>query len=169
MKAIALIIALALAALNVGCNSFKDDELDANKNLVRRFTDISNAKDWDQLSEIVAVDFKRHSAATAGQPVRSLDEFVDLQKSFLATFPDQHVQLDNIIAEGDFVAIRAIYTGTQMGPMGDVPATGKSVDGPFIAIFRIESGKLAELWVEWDNVSMLTQLGLFPPAPPAPE
>jgi ketosteroid isomerase-like protein len=39
------------------------------------------------------------------------------------------------------------------------------VDGPFIAFFRIDSGKIAELWVEWDNVAMLTQLGLSPPIP----
>jgi ketosteroid isomerase-like protein len=39
------------------------------------------------------------------------------------------------------------------------------VDGPFIAFFRIESGKIAELWVEWDNVAMLTQLGLSQPKP----
>jgi ketosteroid isomerase-like protein len=71
-----------------------------------------------------------------------------------------------MIAEGDFVAIRAAYLGTQTGPMGNLPATGKSVDGPFIAFFRIDSGKIAELWVEWDNVAMLTQLGLSPPMLP---
>jgi predicted ester cyclase len=81
-------------------------------------------------------------------------------------FPDQQVRLDNMIAEGDFVAIRAAYLGTQTGPMDNLPATGKSVDGPFIAFFRIDSGKIAELWVEWDNVAMLTQLGLLPPMLP---
>jgi predicted ester cyclase len=46
--------------------------------------------------------------------------------------------------------------------MGDFPATGNRVESKFLAIFRIEEGKIAELWVEWDNVAMLTQLGLFP-------
>ena len=36
-----------------------------------------------------------------------------------------------------------------------------------VAMFRIDSGRIAELWVEWDNVAMLSQLGLFPPSPPA--
>jgi steroid delta-isomerase-like uncharacterized protein len=158
--------AVVLMILSVGCQPDHANDLEANKNLVRRFIEISNATEWDRLNEIVVPDFQRHSTATAGPPVRSLEAFVALQESFLATFPDQRVRLDNIIAEGDYVAIRAAYLGTQSGPMGDLPATGKSVDGPFIAFFRIDSGKIAELWVEWDNVAMLNQLGLLPPVPP---
>ena len=145
-----------------GCAPAPDDELVKNKEVVKRFIEISNDADWEQLADVVAADFKRHSAATAGEPVRSLAEFVTLQQGFMTTFPDQHVRLDHMIAEGDHVAIRATYTGTQSGPMGAFPASGNTVDGPFIAFFRIESGKIAELWVEWDNVDILTQLGLPP-------
>lgn len=160
---------LALVVFCAGCEPRQDSTLETNKNLVRQFTEISNAAEWDRLGEIIAPDLRRHSAATAGPPVRSLEEFIALQKSFLETFPDQRVNLDAVIAEGDYVAVRATYTGTQTGPMGELPATGKPVDGPFIAFFRIESGKIAELWVEWDNVAMLSQLGLFPPPSPLTE
>jgi len=163
MSKLTFITVFALMVLSAGCESQHDNDLDANKNIVRRFVEISNAAEWDRLDEIVAPDFQRHSTATAGPPVRSLDAFVSLQESFLSAFPDQQVRLDNMIAEGDFVAIQAAYLGTQTGPMGDLPATGKSVDGPFIAFFRIDSGVIAELWVEWDNVAMLNQLGLPPP------
>ena len=156
-------------ALLVACTQSAGDELARNKDVVKRFIEISNEADWDQLEDVVSVNFKRHSAATAGEPVRSLEEFIALQQGFMTTFPDQHVRLDQIIAEGDYVAIRATYTGTQSGPMGDFPATGNKVDGPFIAFFRIESGKIAELWVEWDNIDMLTQLGVFPPPEPNSE
>ena len=64
------------------------------------------------------------------------------------------------------MAILGVYSGTNTGPMGDIPATGKSAESPFLGIFRIESGLIAELWVEWDNLAMLTQLGLYPPPPP---
>jgi predicted ester cyclase len=50
--------------------------------------------------------------------------------------------------------------------MGEIPATGRSVASTFLSFFRIESGRIAELWVEWDNVVMLAQLGLYPPPPP---
>ena len=98
-----------------------------------------------------------------GPPVTSREEFIRLQESFLVSFPDQRVTVEQLIAEGDYVAVRATYTGTQTGPMGEFPATGRKVEAPFLAIFRIEAGQVAELWVEWDNLAMLTQLGLFPP------
>jgi len=154
---------MATIVLLASCTPSPDAELAQNKEVVKRFIEISNDANWDRLADVVADDFRRHSAATAGEPVRSLEEFIALQQGFMATFPDQHVRLDHMIAEGDHVAIRATYTGTQSGPMGDFPASGNKVDGPFIAFFRIESGKIAELWVEWDNIDMLTQLGIFPP------
>jgi steroid delta-isomerase-like uncharacterized protein len=160
---------VAILFLLAACAPNTNTDLNVNKEVVKRFIDISNSANWAQLAEVVSDDFQRHSAATAGEPVTSLAEFIALQKGFMTTFPDQHVRLDHMIAEGNHVAIRAMYTGTQSGPMGELPASGKSVEGPFIAFFRIESGKIAELWVEWDNVVMLTQLGVFPPSAPANE
>jgi len=86
-----------------------------------------------------------------------------LQKSFITSLPDQKVTTKILIAEGDKVAAYAIYSGTLSGPMGEFPATGKSTELNFITIFRIEEGRIAEIWVEWDNLTMLGQLGLFPP------
>ena len=96
----------------------------------------------------------------------SREQFIQLQESFLVGFPDQRVIMHDMVAEGDRVAIRATYAATHSGPMGDTPATGKRVESPFLAMFRIESGRIAELWVEWDNAAMLTQLGLSPQSPP---
>ena len=156
-------VLIAAATVLTVCASNVEAEVSRNKEIVERFIEISNEANWAQLEEVVAHDLKRHSAATAGEPVKSLAQFIALQEGFMTTFPDQHVKLDHMIAEGDHVAIRATYTGIQRGPRGDFPATGKTVSGPFIAFFRIESGKIAEIWVEWDNVVMLSQLGAFPP------
>jgi len=154
---------LAALLLAVSCTPSSSARLEANKDLILRFTEATNAADWEALGEIVAADFKRHSAATMGPPVTSREEFIRLQESFLVSFPDQRVTVEQLIAEGDYVAVRATYTGTQTGPMGEFPATGRKVEAPFLAIFRIEAGQVAELWVEWDSLAMLTQLGLFPP------
>ena len=155
-----------LLLVAVGCAPSPTAQLEANKDLVRQFTEATNAADWEALAEIVAEDFTRHSAASAGPPVTSRDEFTQLQDSFLVSFPDQHVTIQQLIAEGDQVAVQATYTGTHTGPMGEFPATGEAVESPFLAIFRIEAGRIAELWVEWDNLAMLTQLGVFPPPCP---
>lgn len=139
----------------------------ANKELVRSFTTATNAADWDALAEIVAEDFVRHSAATQGPAVNSRQAFIELQRGFLKSFPDQHVTLHRVIAEGDYVAVLATYSGTQLGPLGDMPATGRFLESPFLAMFRIDAGRIAELWVEWDNLAMLGQLGLLPTPPGA--
>ncbi len=167
MRTRPMVPAIAVLLMAVGCATSPSGDLDANKDLVREFTETANGADWDGLAEIVAVDFTRHSAATAGPPVTSRDELVELQKILLGSLPDQHVALQQLVAEGDLVAALTTYSGTQTGPMGARPATGKKVQAPFLALFRIESGRSAELWVEWDNVAMLTQLGLFSSAPPA--
>lgn len=165
MRPMTLTALLVASPLTLNCGGSPSAHLEANKDLVHRFTAATNAADWDALAEIVAEDFVRHSAATTGPPVTSRDAFVQLQEAFLVSFPDQHVTMERLIAEGDYVAARAVYTGTQTGPMGEFPATGRRVEAPFMGMFRIEAGKIAELWVEWDNLAMLTQLGLFPPPP----
>lgn len=155
-----------LAATAVGCAPSPTAQLEANKDLVRRFTEALNAANWDALDELVTEDFSRHSQATAGPQVNSREKFIQLQESFLVSFPDQRVTIQKLIAEGDEVAALATYAGTHTGPMGEFPVTGRSVESTFLAFFRIDAGRVAELWVEWDNVAMLTQLGLFPPPPP---
>lgn len=165
MRPIRLSGTLAALVLAVSCTPSSSTRREANKDLVLRFTEATNEADWEALAEIVTADFTRHSAATAGPPVTSREEFIQLQESFLVSIPDQQVTGQQLIAEGDYVAARFTYTGTQTGPMGEFPATGRRVEAPFLAIFRIEAGQVAELWVEWDNLAMLTQLGLFPPPP----
>jgi steroid delta-isomerase-like uncharacterized protein len=162
-----LIIPLILATLVVACGPSPSERLEANKDLVNRFSAAINTADWDALDELLTEDFRRHSQATPDVQVNSREEFKQLQKSFLASIPDQKITGEMLIAEGDKVAAYATYSGTQTGPMGEFPATGKSVESKFLCIFRIEEGRIAELWVEWDNLAMLSQLGLFPP-PAAP-
>ena len=158
-----LIITLILATLVVACGPSTSKRLEANKNLVHRFTASINAADWDAFDELLTTDFRRHSQATPDVQVNSSEEFKKLQESFLVSMPDQQITIEMLIAEGDKVAAYATYSGTLTGPMGEFPATGKSVDSKFMSIFRIEKGRIAELWVEWDNLAMLTKLGLFPP------
>ncbi len=154
--------------LTAACAQPTPKRLEANKDLVRRFAEATNAANWDALGGVVAETFTRHSAATPGPPVRSRGDFIRLQESFLVSFPDQRVTIERLVAEGDYVAALATYSGTQTGPMDQFPATDKRVEAPFLSLFRIEDGLIAELWVEWDNLAMLSQLGLFPP-PAAPD
>jgi steroid delta-isomerase-like uncharacterized protein len=158
---LALII---LSILSFACSNSNEEHLVKNKELVKKFTALLNNKQFDTFSSIVKADFKRHSQATAEMPeLNSLDEFIQLQKGFLSSFSDQKVTIKKLIAENDYVAAYATYSGTNDGPMPPFPATNKYSELNFTGIFRIEEGKIAEMWVEWDNLAFLKKLGLFPP------
>lgn len=145
------------------CCPDNTEQLNANKALIKEFLEATNTADWAAFDSLLIDDFTRHCQATPGAVIETREAFVKLQEGFLASTPDQKIIMDFMLAEGDMVAAYATYTGTQTGPLGDLPATGKSVVSNFITIFRIQNGQIAELWVEWDNLSMLTQLGHFPP------
>jgi steroid delta-isomerase-like uncharacterized protein len=139
------------------------DESSENKEVVLTMAEAINERDFDALDALVAQDVRRHSAATPEVKVENLEQFKSFLEQDLATCPDARQTVNMILAEGDMVAVHATYVGTQSGPMGPFPPTGKRVEIPFIGILRLENGKVAEIWVEWDNLSALTQLGHFPP------
>lgn len=130
-----------------------------NKSLIRTFVSAINAKDWTQLRALLSTDFVRHSTA-AGEPgVKSADQLVSFLQAEFVTFPDALEVLLDLVAEGDKVAARHEFHGTQLGPMGALPATGKVLRASYIAVYRIEDHRIAEAWAEWDNLAGLRQLG----------
>ena len=122
-----------------------------------------NARNLDALDEFIAPDVVRHSAATAGVVVTNLSEFKAFLETDFATVSDSVQKIDVIFGGGEYVAVRARYIGTQDGPMGPFPASGKKLELPYNGILRFENSKIVEIWVEWDNLFALTQLGHYPP------
>ena len=135
-----------------------------NVRIVTAMIEAVNDRDLDGLDDIVAQDVVRHSAATPEIVVTNIDEFREFLAADISTMPDSVQEIDIIFASGEYVAIRARLIGTQTGPMGPFPASGNQMELPFMGILRIEDSKVAEIWVEWDNLSALAQLGHFPPA-----
>ena len=134
-----------------------------NKAIFHRFIEAVNRGDEDALDALIQPGFVRHSQATAPLTIESLEAFKVFLRQDRTTFPDLHMEKGLVIAEGDKVAAYMTLRGTQEGPVGPFPATGKPVSVPFLAMLRFEAGKIAEMWVEWDNLKMLKQLGHFPP------
>lgn len=160
-------VALATAACAAGETSSQALE-ERNEQVVLTMMDAVNARDLDALDTIVAPNMVRHSAATADVVVRSLDDFKAFLQADFAMVPDSRMTVNRIFAGDDMVAVHATYAGTQEGPMGPFPASGKRMELPFIGMLRIADGKIAEMWVEWDNLNALMQLGHFPPPGMAP-
>jgi len=133
-----------------------------NKAVARRFGEAMNARRFDLLDELVAPGFIRHCQATPEVTVRSLDQFKDFLRHDAAVFPDSRQTLQHMLAEGDLVAVWTTYEGTQKGQMGPFPPSGKTMRVDFSAVLRVENGKIAEMWVTWDNMTILAQLGHLP-------
>ena len=133
------------------------------KQLVQRFLTAGNARDQDELRRILAPDFRRHCPATPDVVVRSADDFLAFLEADAATFPDSRVEVQTLVAEDDLVAFRATYSGTQHGPMGPFPPSGRPVRAEFAGAFRVAHGHIADLRVTWDNLDVLAQLGHVTP------
>ena len=136
--------------------------LEANKELVRAFAEAGNNNDLDAFDRLLAPDFVRHCEATPEISVTDPEGFKEFYRETAKTFPDQRMTLDALVAEGDRVAFWGTFSGTQEGPMGPFPPTGERMVSQIGGMFRIESGQIAELWVTWDNLAGMMQLGLLP-------
>lgn len=105
----------------------------------------------------------RHSDAAGEPAICNRDQLKEFLRRELETFPDAFERIEDMLAEGDKVAVRQRFQGTQQGWMGAYPPTGKTVTANYIAIYRIQHDQIVEAWVEWDNLTGLRQLGHFNP------
>jgi predicted ester cyclase len=82
--------------------------------------------------------------------------------AMLAAFPDMHVRLEDVFAEGNKLVTRWSAGGTHQGDMMGVSPTGKQISIGGIAIDRFENGQSVEHWEVFDQVGLMQQLGVIP-------
>ena len=90
-------------------------------------------------------------------------EVKEYVKGFRAAFPDVCVTAENMVAEGDYVADRTSITGTHRGDFSGIAPTGKHVTIMCNAFNRFAGGKQVEVWMEFDTLGLMQQLGVIPP------
>jgi predicted ester cyclase len=96
-----------------------------------------------------------------GSPVEDLDlaGFKQMVVGLLAAFPDLHFTIEDQLVAGDKVAFRWAATGTNTGPFGAAPPTGRPIRVEGLILDRVVDGRVAERWEQWDQPAMLRQLG----------
>ncbi len=132
----------------------------ANKEIVNEFIEATNLRDWDRVLELTHSDFIRHSSSFPHEII-SNSALIEFHKRELDTFPDLREETLIIIEEGELVAARIHFSGTQYGKLGDYPPTGKKLDAYFNCFFRVVDMRIKETWVEYDNLNGLIQLGHY--------
>ena len=133
---------------------------DANKASIRRvFEEGLNSRRLQVLDEIIAPTYVNH---TFPAPAPGLEGFKQVVAMFTTAFPDMHITIEDVIADGDKVVTRGFFTGTHRGAFMNIPATGKSVTAHYIDIWQFAGGKAVENWVQMDLLGLMRQLGAIP-------
>jgi steroid delta-isomerase-like uncharacterized protein len=110
----------------------------------------------DAVGEFVHDDVVAHESDA---DIRGIEAFMQYAAPYLAAFSDLSVTIEDIIAEGDRVAVRWIDRGTHTVATDEFgPPTGKRVEFEGVTLYRFTDGKVAELWDFMDSLGLTRQL-----------
>lgn len=133
-----------------------------NKALNRRFVEeVINQGNIEAIDELLDPGVVDH-AAPPGFPTgrEGAKQFFAMMRS---AFPDLHLTIEDMIAEGDKVVMRSTWSGTHQGEFMGIPATGKRVTVSAIDISRVADGRMVEHWEQFDALGLMQQLGVVLP------
>jgi steroid delta-isomerase-like uncharacterized protein len=141
------------------------DVSERNRTVVRRwFEEVWNQGSEAAIDELFATEGLAHGLGDSELDVRGPSEFKPFVATIRGSFPDIHFQLQDLVSEGDRVAIRMTFSGTHKGPGLGVPPTGRRVSVQGIIIVRIVDGQIVEGWNSYDQLGLLRQIGALPGA-----
>jgi predicted ester cyclase len=125
------------------------------------FEDIFTRGDLSAVDDIVAADFVAHGPGDHPGS-HGVEAFKDWLRWYRATFTDPAWTVHDVIVAGDKIVARYSGKTTYRGGLLDIPSTNQRVTESGILIYRIEDGKVKELWSEMSDLQVMQQLGAFP-------
>lgn len=127
----------------------------------RIWNEVWNRGELDACDEILAGDY---TGVIPGQPepIRGPEAFKQMVAAYRAGFPDVHLTVDDVFADGDRVAVRWVSRGTHLGSLMGIPPTGRHIEVMGISLFQVVDGKVASEWEGFDTMGMMRQLDLLP-------
>lgn len=133
-----------------------------HKEVIRRlFAGVWNGENPDVADQLVSSEYLIHDRKIA-EELRGPELYRTLASMSREGFPDMSITIEDIIEEGDSVAVRWTMTGTHEGPVFGMNPTGKQVEYKAIEFNRFEDGKLAETWTQADTLSLMEQIDAVP-------
>ncbi len=142
-------------------NAFTEKEA---KVFMDRYMETMNRADLDLVDEIIAPEFVLRSPFFP-EPIEGIEGYKALVTNTSNTFSDLNATIEEVIVKGDKVWGRFSMEGTNTGPLGELPATGKKFHITGLAITRVVNGKIVEDETFWNVLELYQQLGftLTPP------
>jgi predicted ester cyclase len=134
------------------------------KDVVRAVEVAWDGQDLDALDQYFAPEFDNSTSAVPGLPP-GLAGAKMAHQGAMQSFPDRKVNIEEIVGDGDTVAIRTRVTGTNDGgfPLFNVPANGAKIDFPAVSIYRLRDAKIVGHWGLNDALTLMMQLGAIQP------
>jgi steroid delta-isomerase-like uncharacterized protein len=134
-----------------------NDVTHRNKEAIRKLYEVCvNQGKSDLVPELVAADYVGQSGE------KGPSGFGRNLEGLKGGFPDIHFTVEDLVAEGDRVAVRWSWTGTQTGQFREIPPSHKRVSDTGMAFYRMREGKIFRARVETDRLGVLQQLGVAP-------
>jgi steroid delta-isomerase-like uncharacterized protein len=121
--------------------------MQSNREIVLRYIDELNRRNTSVIDELVAEEFRNK-----------------VRQGFIRNtiaFPDYFVEVEQVISEGKYVAVKWTHSGTHLGKYDGIPPTGKKITGRAITIYRLINGQIADADGIWDRGDVWQQLGLI--------
>lgn len=135
-------------------------QTEQNKAIVRRNYETADKNDLTTFSEQLAPDIAVHLPGMPGPLNR--EALIQMMNVMFSSLTERQHVFEDQIAEGDKVATRVTLHAVHTGEFQGMPATGKQIAVPQIAIHRIQDSKISEVWISSDDIGMMKQLGLMP-------
>jgi steroid delta-isomerase-like uncharacterized protein len=134
-----------------------------NKAVIRRYVEeVQNQHRLEVIQEIFEPNIVNHDVAGGLPSPQGADGISQFFGMMFVAFPDFHAVIEDQLADGDRVVTRKMVSGTHLGDLMGIPATGKRMEIPVIDIFRVVGGRCTDHWSVIDQLSMMQQLGLLP-------
>jgi steroid delta-isomerase-like uncharacterized protein len=137
-----------------------------NKEVIQAFIeDVLNEGRLERANDLVKEDFVELDPLPGQE--RGREGLKAVVHALRLAFPDMHWVVKEMVAEGQKVVTRFVWTGTHRGVFLGIPATGRSVEVKGVVIDRLEDGKMADSRILMDTMGLMGQLGVIPAPPPA--
>ena len=131
-----------------------------NKALVHRwFEEVWNQGREAPIDELFPAGGVAHGLGDSETDVHGPAEFKPFVANIRGSIPDLHMKVEDIVCEGDRVAVRIKLQGTHTGQGLGVAPTGGKVSIQGIVIMRIVDGQIVEGWNSYDQLGLLRQVG----------
>lgn len=137
-----------------------------NRELHERALEAFNTKDEAGIRATCSKDVEY--VAPGGMTGKGIDAYLDFCRSWWTAFPDGKALVQRLHVTDDALIEEAVFAGTHRGvlatPMGDIPPTGRRLEGRYTAVYAVSGGRITSDHLVFDRMELMEQLGLVPAA-----